>query len=464
MSCVSERLMCTGNATIDKAGCICNEDLNEPGYNISCVNGTNFITAPALYFDLEVTEKSSGLDPDNIGIPLWRLSLCLLLSWIIVVACLYKGVKSSGKVVYFTATFPYIILLILLVRGCTMPGAMKGIKKFIIPDWDKFSDLSLWVDAAGQMFFSLSVCFGGIMMFGSYNKFHNNIYLDSLIISVMDLVTSIIAGFVIFSVLGGLSTESNVEIENLAKGGFELAFVVYPEALARLPIPQLWSILFFFMLFILGLDSEFGLLETVLTCIQDEYPKLRDYKGFICLGCGACCFFFALPCVCPVSCIFVFLLFYSKDYHFLDSYKTKFQCVASKKENITFYRHRRSKHNFINMYFSFQMLFIYRMIRYKPPTYDNGEVYPEFAQIIGWVLSALCLCPIPLYCVYRFIVEFLNTEKPTCKNANIVRIKETIHRLTTPTNSWCPAGSKKKKKAETGKGKYNPSFEINENQ
>ncbi|CAI9731435.1 sodiumchlorideB0+-likedependent and chloride-dependent neutral and basic amino acid transporter B0+- [Octopus vulgaris] len=477
-TCVSERLMCTGNVTLDKAGCICNEALNEPGYNIACVNSTNFVTAPALYFDLEVTQKSPGLEPENIGAPLWRLALCLLLSWLIVVACLYKGVKSSGKVVYFTATFPYIILLILLIRGCTMPGAIKGIKKFIIPDWEKFTDLSLWVDAAGQMFFSLSVCFGGIMMFGSYNKFNNNIYIDSLIISVMDLVTSIIAGFVIFSVLGGLSTESNVEIDNLAKGGFELAFVVYPEALARLPIPHLWSILFFFMLFILGLDSEFGMLETVLTCIQDEYPGLRKYKGYICLGFGVCCFFFALPCVCPGGTYVVSLL---------DGYAADFSvlCVASCEliAVMWVYGARRFINN-VQFMIGYQphpaafwifcwticspilisMLFVYRMIRYKPPKYDNGEVYPEFAQIVGWLLSALCLCPIPLYCVYRFIYEFLKSKKPTCKNANIVRLKGVIQKITTPTEFWRPAGNKKETKKERKireKGEDNYGYEGN---
>uniref|UniRef100_A0A0L8GB08 Transporter n=2 Tax=Octopus bimaculoides TaxID=37653 RepID=A0A0L8GB08_OCTBM len=277
----------------------------------------------------------------------------------------------------------------------------------------------MWVDAAGQMFFSLSVCFGGIIMFGSFNKFKNNIYIDSLIISVMDLVTSIIAGFVIFSVLGGLSTESNVEIENLAKGGFELAFVVYPEALARLPIPQLWSILFFFMLFTLGLDSEFALLETVLTCLQDEYPKLRKFKGLLCFSFGVCCFFFALPCVCPGGTYVVGLL---------DGYAADFSvlCVASCEliAVMWVYGSRRFMNDIQFMigytphpaaFWVFcwticapiliSMLFIYRMIRYEPPKYDNGEVYPEFAQSVGWLLSGLCLCPRPLYFIYRFCLE-----------------------------------------------------------
>ena len=60
-----------------------------------------------------------------------------------------------------------------------------------------------------------------------------------------------------------------------------LAFTVYPEALARLPLPWLWSILFFLMLFFLGLDSEFALLETGLTAIYDGVPKMRKHKVYI---------------------------------------------------------------------------------------------------------------------------------------------------------------------------------------
>jgi solute carrier family 6 amino acid transporter-like protein 5/7/9/14 len=72
---------------------------------------------------------------DGLGVPNWRLALTLLLAWILICAALIKGVKSSGKVAYFTALFPYVVLLILLVRGVTLPGAWTGIKKFLEPEW-----------------------------------------------------------------------------------------------------------------------------------------------------------------------------------------------------------------------------------------------------------------------------------------------------------------------------------------
>lgn len=67
----------------------------------------------------------------DIGEIKWDITLCLLLSWIVVFFCLSKGIKSSGKVVYFTATFPYVILIVLLVRGLLLDGAYEGIKYVI---------------------------------------------------------------------------------------------------------------------------------------------------------------------------------------------------------------------------------------------------------------------------------------------------------------------------------------------
>ena len=75
-----------------------------------------------------------------------------------------------------------------------------------------------------------------------------------------------------------MSTKLGVPIESVAEKGQGLAFIVYPTALAYLPAAWVWAVLFFFMLFFLGLDSEFALLETALTAIYDEWPRLRRHK------------------------------------------------------------------------------------------------------------------------------------------------------------------------------------------
>jgi len=78
---------------------------------------------------------SSGIE--DIGGIQWQMFLSLLAAWTLVYICLCKGIKSSGKVVYVTATLPYLFLTILLIRGVTLPGSLEGIKFYIIPDWKK---------------------------------------------------------------------------------------------------------------------------------------------------------------------------------------------------------------------------------------------------------------------------------------------------------------------------------------
>ncbi|KAL1470138.1 hypothetical protein MTO96_024607, partial [Rhipicephalus appendiculatus] len=243
-----------------------------------------------------VLEISDGLE--DLGGVKWDLALCLLLSWIIVVACLVKGIKTSGKVVYFAATFPYVILITLMITGLCQPGAINGVLYFITPSFDRLLDIKVWQAAAGQMFFSLSLSMGGLIMYSSYNKFSNNVFRDAMVVSVLDTFTSIISGMVIFSVLGAMAHDlGNVDVKDVAQGGPGLAFVAYPEALTRLPVPQLWSVLFFLMLFILGLDSEFAILETFVTSLCDQIPYLRKHKWQFTMAMGAVCFLLGLPMV-----------------------------------------------------------------------------------------------------------------------------------------------------------------------
>ena len=80
-------------------------------------------TSSQLYFTEEVLRVSSGLS--ELGDPSWWMLLCLGVTWLVNFLCLFKGIKTSGKVVYFTATFPYVIIIILLVRAATLEGAIQ---------------------------------------------------------------------------------------------------------------------------------------------------------------------------------------------------------------------------------------------------------------------------------------------------------------------------------------------------
>jgi solute carrier family 6 dopamine transporter-like protein 3 len=138
--------------------------------------------------------QSKGLH--DLGAIKWDMALCLLAVYVICYFSLWKGISTSGKVVWFTALFPYAVLLILLVRGITLPGSAEGIKYYLNPNFKKITSaeviilsalfffvdllhripLQVWVDAATQVFFSLGPGFGVLLAYASYNKYHNNVY------------------------------------------------------------------------------------------------------------------------------------------------------------------------------------------------------------------------------------------------------------------------------------------------
>lgn len=244
------------------------------------------------YYEREVvgTAYSDGIQ--DLGPMRWRIVLCYLLAFILVIMALSRSIKSSGKVVYFTATFPYVVLIILLVRGLLLDGHKEGIEFYITPKTERLSDSVIWKDAAVQIFFSLSASWGGLIALASYNRFHNDALRDSIAVSIGNCATSVFAGFVIFSYLGSLAKTLDLPIEDVAKSGPSLAFVVYPYAVTKLPVAPLWSILFFLMLLTLGVDSQFVMVETVTTSLMDRFPKIRHYKLLTVIAC--CTVFFLL--------------------------------------------------------------------------------------------------------------------------------------------------------------------------
>uniref|UniRef100_A0A8C7X7P1 Transporter n=1 Tax=Oryzias sinensis TaxID=183150 RepID=A0A8C7X7P1_9TELE len=235
-----------------------------------------------LFFHSRVAlQRSSSLD--ETGPVVWHLALCLLLSSLLVAAALIRGIKSSGKVVYFTATFPYVVILILLVRGLTLEGAKDGIEFYIgsQSNLTKLTEAEVWKDAATQTFYSLSIGWGGLVTLSSYNNFHNNVFKDTFAVTLTNAGTSVLAGFAIFSILGHMAHVYNIPVENVVKQGFGLAFIAYPDALSKLPISPLWSILFFVMLLTVGLDSQFAGIEVLTTCLVDAFPKYFKSKRAI---------------------------------------------------------------------------------------------------------------------------------------------------------------------------------------
>ena len=249
-------------------------------FRVKIWSNVSYITPATSYLVNDVLDLSSGLW--DFGHIQWKLALALAFIWVVTFLCVVKGIKSTGKVVYFTATFPYFILFILFIRGITLEGAMVGIRKYLTPDFAKLTDLNVWADAFQQVFYSMGPGWGGLLTFASYNDFNHNIQKDAILVTMVSAFTSFFGGFVVFSILGFLSYSYNSPIENIASTGITVAFETYPAALAQMPFAQFWSFIFFFMIIILGLDSEFGMLEALVCAVVDSYPnRLHKYKMHI---------------------------------------------------------------------------------------------------------------------------------------------------------------------------------------
>lgn len=91
---------------------------------------------PILYSSHVVFPQKENID-DGLGAIHWWLATSVFVAWILIYLTLVRGVQGSGKVAYFTAIFPYFVLIILLIRGVTLRGAESGLKYFITPQWEK---------------------------------------------------------------------------------------------------------------------------------------------------------------------------------------------------------------------------------------------------------------------------------------------------------------------------------------
>ncbi|KAL0277756.1 UNVERIFIED_CONTAM: hypothetical protein PYX00_004932 [Menopon gallinae] len=272
----------------------------------------NRFSPASEYFHRAVLEMQWSEGIHSMGYPKWQLVICLLVVYMMLYLSLFKGVKSSGLVVWVTATMPYVVLTILLIRGLMLPGALSGISYYLKPELSRLKDTQVWVDAAVQIFYSVGAGFGVHLSYASYNEFHNNCFRDCLVTTAVNCFTSFFSGFVIFTYLGFMSHKHGVPISSVATEGPGLVFQVYPEAVSTLPGSNFWSMLFFFMLIMLGLDSAMGGMECIITGIMDEFHsffKVSKYSREIFTFCAVTISFsIALVNVTPGG-IYTFHLF-----------------------------------------------------------------------------------------------------------------------------------------------------------
>lgn len=232
---------------------------------------------------MKLTESTGAIEGNSIpGVVL----LCLLVAWGLIFFCIRNGASSVGKVVKFTVFAPVVLLFIMAVKGCTMPGAMVGLKTLFIPDFTQLSDATLWVDAIGQVFYSLSIMMAIMFAYGSYVGDDANVAADAMIIAFSDMAISVLSGIVMFSTMGGTGM-----LDQITDSGIGTAFFVYPQAIVNLTnigwFNAIFGAVFYLMLITLAIDSAFSIVEGVSAAIADKFHlKPKTVTLAICVIAG----------------------------------------------------------------------------------------------------------------------------------------------------------------------------------
>ena len=236
------------------------------------------------YFFDSVLRLSAGVGQiGGVNLPILA---ALAAVWVMIYFCVWRGVQSEGKVVLYSVPLPIILLGVLLVRAVTLPGFLAGWRLYLTPVWSILADPEVWSAAFSQIFFTLSLAMGIMVAYTSYKDSDNDIAQDTWTTALANSAISLFSGFVVFGVLGYMAWRTTTPITELAASGPGLAFVVFPQALSLMPLPGLFSALFFLMLLSLGIDSAFSLVEAVNTVLIDRFPhwRIEQVSIWVCLA------------------------------------------------------------------------------------------------------------------------------------------------------------------------------------
>ncbi|XP_015520930.1 sodium- and chloride-dependent GABA transporter 1 [Neodiprion lecontei] len=387
------------------------------------------------YWDRRVLGITGGIE--EIGGMQWELLGCLVLGWLLVYAIIRRGLHQSGKIIWFSALFPYVVLFILLGRAVTLDGAADGLLYYVTPRWEELLTPGPWIDGATQIFFAYSIGTGALPALGSYNKFHHNCYKDALITCVVNTLTCLLAGCVTFSILGHIAMEQNTEVSEVVKSGPGLVFLTYPEVVLKLPGAPIWAIIFFVMLIILGIDSEFCIVESFITGVVDNWPDtLRPHRNKFTVAICLLMFCMGVPMVTHGG-VYIFQLmdFYSASGMSI-LWVCFFQTIAiswifgTRKFCDCVHQMMGIRPNrfwyicwlvFAPVVMAF--IFVFQCVQYKPLKYGSTYEYPLWAEVVGFILSFSSMIWIPAYAVYyviaspgSFMENILKGLKPNIKS------------------------------------------------
>jgi len=238
-------------------------------YVVFSVNIKEWAARSEQFFKHDFLHLTSG--PGHLGHILWYVVIGLAISWLWSFFYLRHGPVSIGKEIYYTVIIPWIILVILVIRGLTLPGAIKGLNYYLTPNFAALKNPETWLAAYGQIFFTLSLAMGTQIVYSSYLERRSDVNNNAIVTALANCGTSFFAGFAVFSVLGFAAQALGVSVPEVTKGGLHLAFITYPRIISMLPAAPVLGVLFFILLVTLAIDSQISQVEPFICGFMDKW-------------------------------------------------------------------------------------------------------------------------------------------------------------------------------------------------
>jgi neurotransmitter:Na+ symporter, NSS family len=233
-------------------------------------------------FDLRWGEDTAGFfigeylqvsDPGVSTTLVSAVAIPLAVVWIAVLVVLALGVaKGVEKVNVIGIPLLGLAFVGLVIRALTLPGAVDGLNAFFTPDWSALLDLDVWIAAYSQIFFSLSIAFGIMVTYASYQRRKANMTSSGLVVAFANSSFELLAGIGVFATLGFLAFRQNVQIDELeGLTGPILSFVTFPAVISEMPGGNIFGAVFFASLVIAGFTSLLSILLGVAATVQEKF-------------------------------------------------------------------------------------------------------------------------------------------------------------------------------------------------
>lgn len=217
---------------------------------------------------------------DPLKQSVWMIVFSFLTSFFIL-SGVRKGIEKSAKIFM---PILFLLLIILAIRSITLEGAIQGLNFLFKPNMEHVKQ-TVFLDAMGQAFFSLSIGMGCLITYGSYFNKSINLTKTAVQVSILDTLVAVLSGVIIFPAAFALTSSPDTIVDELVTGGPGLLFITIPELLNQMPASMAWSALFFCLLALAALTSTISLMEVVTVYLFEEYKiSRRKSTIFVTLG------------------------------------------------------------------------------------------------------------------------------------------------------------------------------------